>query len=130
MSPTATVVATVALGAVGALLRAEVTAWTVRRNASARAGTWLVNLAGALGLGVVVGLADSGRLAPDVARIVGAGLLGGATTFSTWMVLVLRPDARATRARPWRDRLGHGGGMLLAGVAAAGAGVWLAGLAG
>jgi CrcB protein len=43
-------------------------------------GTLLVNLSGALTLGVLVGVALGGT----GYRIAGTGLLGGFTTFSTW----------------------------------------------
>lgn len=120
------VVVAVALGAVGTLVRAEAGWWSVRRTGTARAGTWLVNLAGAFALGLVVALAGQGQLAPATARVLGVGFLGGLTTFSTWMVLVLRPTADAPPVRRGRDTLVHGLGMLLAGVAAAAAGGALA----
>jgi CrcB protein len=43
-------------------------------------GTLAVNLSGALLLGVIVGAALDG----DAERILGTGLCGGYTTFSTW----------------------------------------------
>lgn len=125
MSPPVAVLVAVTLGAVGTLVRAEVGWWALRRTGSARTGTWLVNLVGAFALGAVVRLAQHGALSEDAARLVGLGLLGSFTTFSTWMVLVLRPDT-VTGRRPVRDVFVHGLGMLVAGVAAAGAGVWLA----
>lgn len=44
-------------------------------------GTLVVNLLGALVLGVLVGAAVSG----NTYRLEGTGLIGGFTTFSTWM---------------------------------------------
>lgn len=44
-------------------------------------GTLAVNVTGAFALGVLSGAAVSG----DAARLLGTGLLGGYTTFSTWM---------------------------------------------
>ena len=44
-------------------------------------GTLVVNLSGAFLLGLLVGLAPGG----DALEIAGTGLLGGYTTFSTWM---------------------------------------------
>ena len=44
-------------------------------------GTLAVNLSGALALGVFVGAGVGG----DALRLVGTGLLGAYTTFSTWM---------------------------------------------
>jgi CrcB protein len=43
-------------------------------------GTLVVNISGALLLGVLVGAA----LGDDATRLLGAGFLGGYTTFSTW----------------------------------------------
>jgi CrcB protein len=43
-------------------------------------GTLLVNLVGAFGLGLVVGAS----LRADAYRLVGTGLIGSFTTFSTW----------------------------------------------
>ena len=45
-------------------------------------GTLAVNLSGALLLGVLVGAAAG----DDALRLLGAGLLGAYTTFSTWML--------------------------------------------
>ena len=44
-------------------------------------GTLVVNLSGAFLLGLLVGLAPGG----DALEVAGTGLLGGYTTFSTWM---------------------------------------------
>lgn len=127
MTPALEVAVVVAAGAVGSLLRAEVTWWSARRTGSARPGTWTVNLLGAFALGIVVALHGAGHVSEAAARAAGVGLLGGLTTFSTWMVLVLRPtaSARATDRRG-RDVAVHGLGMLVAGVAAAAAGAALA----
>jgi len=70
-----------ALGGVGAvgrfLLDGAVTARTAGRFP---AGTLAVNLSGAFVLGLLTGATLHG----DAARIVGTGLIGGYTTFSTW----------------------------------------------
>ena len=58
-------------------------------------GILLVNLTGSLALGVVTGLA--GAVGEDVAVVLGVGLLGGYTTFSTVAVdsaLLLRAGRR------------------------------------
>jgi len=70
----AAVAAVAALGGAGAVLRVLLSRGRLR-------GTLLVNLAGALALGALAG-ADPGA---DALRLAGAGLLGAATTFSTWM---------------------------------------------
>jgi fluoride exporter len=74
-------------GAVGALARfrvdSAVSAWVL---GDFPLGTLAVNLTGALGLGVLVGLAAPHR----VAFLLGTGFAGGYTTFSTWMVESVR----------------------------------------
>lgn len=57
------------------------------------AGTLAVNLSGALLLGLLVGLAPDG----DTLRLLGAGLLGAYTTFSTWMLETERLAAGGRR---------------------------------
>lgn len=76
-------------------------------------GVMVINITGSLALGLVVGLL------PDAAFIIGAGFLGGYTTFSTTMI-----DAVALW-RDGRDRasVGYVIGMLLAGLAAAALGL-------
>jgi CrcB protein len=44
--------------------------------------TLLVNLSGALALGLLVGAGAGG----DALRVAGGGFIGGYTTFSTWML--------------------------------------------
>jgi CrcB protein len=69
-------------GGFGAILR-----FLVDGRVSARAGrvfpygTMVVNLSGAVLLGLLTGLA----LNPDAALLVGTGAVGAYTTFSTWM---------------------------------------------
>lgn len=82
------------LGGVGATTRVWVTqVGETRIRGGAPMATALINIAGAAAIGVVVAISgDIGVL------VVGGGLLGGFTTFSTWMVEV---DAfnRAGRVR-------------------------------
>lgn len=77
-----TLVATLAAGAVGAVLRAAV----VFR--APRAGTAAVNLAGTLLLAGVVLANGRGALGDPTAVILGVGLSGSLTTFSGWVALV------------------------------------------
>lgn len=70
-------------GAIGALLRDEAIALVHRRlRRPALRAVATVNVAGAFLLGVVVG-AD---IAGPALAVVGTGLLGSFTTYSTWMV--------------------------------------------
>jgi len=65
------------LGGAGAVMRVLLT----RLGGGPGRGTLLVNVAGALGLGVLVGAGVEG----DALLLLGGGLLGAFTTFSTWM---------------------------------------------
>jgi CrcB protein len=77
----ATVAALGVLGGAGAVLRFLVDgAVSGRLRRDLPYGTLAVNLSGSLVLGVLVGAALTG----DAYRIVGTGLIGGYTTFSTW----------------------------------------------
>lgn len=105
--------------AAGACLRfvvdTAVTAWT---RGGAPWGTAVVNLGGTFVAGVLAGAA----LGHGPALVVGVGLLGSYTTFSTWMLEV------ATLARLGRERAAviNLGGQLVAGMALAALG-WMVG---
>lgn len=71
------------LGGVGALARFRLDALVQLRAAGEFPfGTLAVNVAGSLCLGVLTGLGVGG----DALLVVGTGLLGSFTTFSTWML--------------------------------------------
>ncbi|MCM3778207.1 fluoride efflux transporter FluC [Microbacterium hydrocarbonoxydans] len=78
-------------------------------------GILVVNLTGSFALGVVT------TALPDVAFIIGAGLLGGYTTFSTAMLDAVALWSDGERAASVFDAVG----MLVLGVAAAAAGLLL-----
>lgn len=104
--------AAVACGGAGALARYLVDV-AVGRRVGGRwpAGTLVVNLTGALALGILTGAA----VPADAAMVLGGGLLGGYTTFSTWMwESVLLAEAGRTRAVALNTA-----GQALAGVACA-----------
>jgi CrcB protein len=83
-------------GGCGAVARALLTHFVnIRAGRAFPYGTLAVNLSGALALGVVAG---SG-LSDDALRIVGTGLLGAYTTFSTWMFETHHADATDHRGR-------------------------------
>jgi CrcB protein len=72
-----------ALGGLGAVLRFLLDGTVSRRLGRAFPyGTLAVNLSGAAALGVLAGAAVQG----DAYKLWGVGLLGGYTTFSTWML--------------------------------------------
>lgn len=86
------VLATLAAGAVGAVVRAALVARTPR------AGTAAANLAGTLLLAGVLAGVDRGVLSGSAALVLGVGLSGSLTTFSGWVALV----DDGLRARPAR----------------------------
>lgn len=76
-----------AIGALGALMRAEVVAIATARLGSAFPwGTLAANLTGAFALGALHGAAVGGW----ALIMSGAALLGAYTTFSTWMLETIR----------------------------------------
>ncbi|HSZ13598.1 MAG TPA: fluoride efflux transporter CrcB [Solirubrobacteraceae bacterium] len=71
------------LGGLGAIARFLLDAFvSVNTGARFPLGTLLVNLSGALVLGLLVGLALSG----DAYLLAGTAVIGSYTTFSTWML--------------------------------------------
>jgi CrcB protein len=83
-------------GGCGAVARALLThAVNVRAGRAFPYGTLAVNLSGAVVLGVIAGSGVSG----DALRIVGMGLLGAYTTFSTWMFETHHAHATGHRGR-------------------------------
>lgn len=71
-----------AVGGLGAIARFAVdAAVSARASGAFPYGTLVVNVSGALALGILVGAA----LSSDAYRVAGTGFLGAYTTFSTWM---------------------------------------------
>ena len=117
-----TLVLLVLAGAVGAVLRYEVERAVRRRSRSdLPVGILLVNVSGSFALGLVVGLAEHLDIPSLVVTVVGTGLLGAYTTFSTFSV--------DTVALAERGRVGAAaaniGVSLVAGLAAAALGLAL-----
>lgn len=112
-------IATALAGGIGAGLRYAVDVLVAgRRAAGFPVGILLVNITGSFALGVLTGL-GAGVAGTEVAWIVGVGLLGGYTTFSTVSVdsvLLMRDDQAA---RGWLNAVG----TLVLGVAAAATGL-------
>jgi fluoride exporter len=81
-------------------------------------GTFVVNMTGGFLLGLLTGLSVTG----DALLVLGTGLLGGYTTFSTWMVEAQRLGEDGEWGLLWGYLLGS----MLAGLAASGLG-WLIG---
>jgi fluoride exporter len=102
------------LGGLGAVARFLMDIMITRRaGGTFPFGTLVVNVSGAFVLGVLVGAAVGG----DALRLLATGLLGGYTTFSTWM---LESERLAGRSRPALLALNVVGSLVL-GVLA----VWL-----
>lgn len=75
-------VGTAVLGGLGAVLRLVLDGAVTRRTGSGLPfGTLAVNLSGAFVLGLLSGLAPGSA----AYRLLGTGLIGAFTTFSTWM---------------------------------------------
>lgn len=105
-----------ALGALGSWARFRVSELVAtRRPSDFPLGTFVVNVSGAFALGLLTGLS----IAHDWLLAVGAGLLGGYTTFSTWMVEALRLGERGARRLMLINLLGP----MVAGLAAAAVGL-------
>ena len=115
-----TVALLVLAGGVGALLRYEVEL-LVRRTLGPEFpwGTLVINVSGSFVLGVVVGLAAHDGVPTSVATVVGTGLLGAYTTFSTFSVdtVGLLEHGR------FRAAAANLGASLVLGLAAAGIGL-------
>lgn len=84
-------------------------------------GTTLINVTGSFLLGLSTGLAISFVLPEEWQLILGGGLLGGYTTFSTASF----ETVRLAQDRRYLAALTNGIGMLIASVLAAGLGLWI-----
>jgi CrcB protein len=112
-------------GAVGAPLRYMIdTVVSERAEGVFPAGTMVVNLSGCFLLGVLTGLVLYHGVGDTAHRVVGTGLLGAYTTFSTFSLeTVALAEAGETGLAAWNLV-----GSLLAGTLAAAAGWALAAL--
>ena len=112
-------VAAALAGGVGAGLRYLVDVLVIGgRPARLPLGTLVVNTTGSFALGLLTGF-GAGILGGDAAWIIGVGLLGGYTTFSTVSVESVLMMRTGEARRGWLNVAG----TLLLGVAAAAAGV-------
>lgn len=114
-------------GGLGAAARYAVDEWvSARWRRDYPLGTLLINVTGSLLLGVLVGLLGAAGTVSEGASdsamaLLGIGVLGGYTTFSTASLgtVKLALDGRRGAA------LAYGGGTMLASVASAGLGLWV-----
>jgi CrcB protein len=84
-------------------------------------GTTVINVVGSLALGLITGLAATHLLSSTTAAVLGAGLLGGFTTFSTASF----ETVRLVQQRRYVAAAANGIGMLAAAVGAALLGLWI-----
>ena len=106
-----------ALGAVARYLVDQAVA--SRHGRRFPAGTWLINISGSLVLGLLAGLATHHGLATDVVAVVGTGVCGGYTTFSTFSYETVRLMEEGSGL----VALGNLAGSIAAGLAAAALGL-------
>ena len=119
-------VAVAAAGGIGAATRFVVDGLVKDRLGSAYPwGTTVINVSGSFALGLVTGLALQAVVAPEWKAVLGTGLLGGYTTFSTASVETVRLLAVGRRGAA----VANGLGMLVACVGVASLGLWLGSLA-
>jgi CrcB protein len=122
MSPVVVFVLAALAGGVGASLRFLVDGLVKSRTRIAfPLGTALINITGSFALGLLVGLTLSHLASADLQAILGTGLLGGYTTFSTASV----ETVRLAHERRYRAAFVNGIGMLVLCVLAALLGLWI-----
>ena len=109
-----------ACGGVGAVARLFIDAAVTRRlQGRLPYGTLVINLSGAFVLGVV----DGWALPADFALLVGTGVIGAYTTFSTWMY----ETHRLVEERQHRNALANVLVSSALGVLVAALGLWIGG---
>ena len=84
-------------------------------------GTAVINVSGSLLLGVLTGLTLSAVLAPPWVLVLGTGLMGGYTTFSTASIETMR----LVQEREYVMAFSNGFVVLIATVAVGFGGLWL-----
>lgn len=87
-------------------------------------GTILINLTGSFLLGLLTGFTADRILPEAIHLVVGAGFLGGYTTFSTASF----ETVRLLQERKWAAGGVNGLGVLIGATALAGLGLWIGGL--
>ncbi|PYY54549.1 fluoride efflux transporter CrcB [Curtobacterium sp. MCSS17_011] len=113
-------------GGAGAALRFVLDGVVKTRVAGSRfaafpVGTLLINVSGSLVLGVLTGLAQAGTIPASTVAVLGTGMMGGYTTFSTASV----ETVQLLRSGKTRLAVLNGLGMLVVSVGAAALGLWI-----
>ncbi|MFJ4297347.1 fluoride efflux transporter CrcB [Curtobacterium sp. NPDC089689] len=106
-------------GGVGAALRFVLDGAVKARVTGFPLGTLVINVSGSLVLGVLTGAGQSGALALPVVAVLGTGMMGGYTTFSTASV----ETVQLLRSGKPRLAVLNGLGMLVVSVGAAALGL-------
>jgi len=106
-------------GGIGAALRFVLDGFIrLRSHVAFPLATMIINVTGSLVLGLLTGLVLGQLLSPQWQLVVGTGLLGGYTTFSTASV----ETVQLLDERRWRAALVNGFGVLIIATLAAGLG--------
>ncbi|WP_413601663.1 fluoride efflux transporter FluC [Curtobacterium sp. Curtsp57] len=108
-------------GGVGAALRFLLDGLVKARISGFPLGTVVINVSGSLVLGLLTGLGQAGTLALPAVAILGTGMMGGYTTFSTASV----ETVQLLRSGKTRLAVLNGLGMLVVSVGAAALGLLL-----
>ena len=111
-------------GGIGAAARFIIDGMLRSTATSYPLGTLVINITGSFLLGLVTGLSLSAVLTDAALQIVGAGFLGGYTTFSTASV----ETVRLIQSRRYGIALFSSAGMLVLAVLASAAGLLLGSL--
>ncbi|HUP90360.1 MAG TPA: fluoride efflux transporter CrcB [Longimicrobiales bacterium] len=112
-------------GAAGALARYGVANWAFNIwGPSFPAGTLIINITGSLVLGVIMQLAETSSVSPELRAALAIGFCGAFTTFSTFSYESLR----LMQDGKWLYAAANVLGSVLLGLAAVIAGFQLAGL--
>ncbi|HLL61450.1 MAG TPA: CrcB family protein [Propionibacteriaceae bacterium] len=112
-------VLTALAGGLGAAARFALDTALTRRRGESWARLMVINVSGSAVLGLLAGLAAHRVVAPDVLVVLGAGFLGGYTTFSAASLATVR----LTEQGRWLAAVGSSVGMVLSTAAAAAIGV-------
>ncbi|MFJ3382462.1 fluoride efflux transporter CrcB [Curtobacterium sp. NPDC090217] len=108
-------------GGVGAALRFLLDGLVKARVSGFPLGTLVINVSGSLVLGLLTGLGQAGTLPLPAVAILGTGMMGGYTTFSTASV----ETVQLLRSGKTRLAVLNGLGMLVVSVGAAALGLLL-----
>ena len=112
-------VVTALVGGLGAAVRLALDTMLTRRAVDSWLRLMLINVSGSALLGLLAGLAADRTVPPALQLILGAGFLGGYTTFSAASLATVR----LVEERRWAASLASSLGMLLGSAAVAALGL-------